>query len=116
MNRFRILFLAALIAAAPMADVAAAQSQGPTTGMQRDRETGARRQDRAREEAQQGRRLSASEVARIVSRGRDGRMLGIRERAMGMNNVVYIVRWEYPGGRVSDITVDARTGSIMGER
>lgn len=116
MNRLRTLFLAALIAAVPMADVAAAaQSQGPTTGMRRDRETGAR-QEQAREESREGRRLSASDVARIVSRGRQGRMLGISERPTGGRSAIYIVRWEYPGGRVSDIMVDARTGSIMGER
>ncbi len=121
MNRIRTLFLAALIAAAPMAD-AAAQDISPRSGSMdsylRDLREDRARQDsqhRARQESQQGRRLSASEVARIVSRGREGRMVGISERNMG-GNPGYVVRWEYPGGRVSDIMVDARTGSIMGER
>jgi hypothetical protein len=106
MNRFRILLLAGLIAAAPMAE-AAAQSRDPLMS--------SLRQDRAREESQEGRRVSASEVARNVSRGREGRMLGINERNMG-GRPVYVVRWEYPGGRVADITVDARTGAVIGER
>ena len=29
---------------------------------------------------------------------------------------VVVVRWEYPGGRVADITVDGRSGRILGER
>lgn len=110
MNRLRILFLAALIAAAPMTD-ALAQSRGPS----RDQLMSSFRQDRAREESQEGRRVSASEVARNVSRGREGRMLGINERNMG-GRPVYVVRWEYRGGRVADITVDARTGAVIGER
>lgn len=106
MNRIRTFFLAGLIALAPLADVAA-QSRDPLVG--------SLRQDRARQESQQGRRMSASEVARIVSRGREGRMVGINERNMS-GRPVYVVRWEYRGGRVSDIMVDARTGSVMGER
>ena len=113
MNRIRTLFLAALIAVAPLGG-AAAQDGAPLTGALRDSLRDLR-QDRAREESQRGRRLSASEVARMVSRGRDGRMVGISERNMG-GNPAYVVRWEYPGGRVSDIMVDARNGSIMGER
>lgn len=107
MNRIRTLFLAGLIALAPLAEAAAQQGRPPVVG--------SFRQDQAREESQQGRRMSASEVARLVSRGRDGRMVGINDRNLG-GRPVYIVRWEYPGGRVADITVDARTGSIIGER
>ena len=106
MNRFRILLLAGLIAAAPMAE-AAAQS--------RDQLMSSFRQDRAREESREGRRVSASEVSRNVSRGREGRMLGISERSMG-GRPGYVVRWEYPGGRIADIRVDARTGAVIGER
>lgn len=114
MNRLRILFLAALIAAAPMTD-ALAQSRPEPRGPSRDQLMSSFRQDRAREESQEGRRVSASEVARNVSRGREGRMLGINERNMG-GRPVYVVRWEYRGGRVADITVDARTGAVIGER
>jgi hypothetical protein len=111
MNRIRILLLAGLIAAAPMAEASARALEVQA----RDPLMGSFRQDRAREESREGRRLSASEVARSVSRGREGRMLGINERNMG-GRPVYVVRWEYPGGRVADITVDARTGAVIGER
>lgn len=111
MNRIRILFLAGLIAAAPMADASARALETQA----RDPLMSSLRQDRAREESREGRRVSASEVARSVSRGREGRMLGINERNMG-GRAVYVVRWEYPGGRVADITVDARTGAVIGER
>ena len=42
-------------------------------------------------------------------------MLGVSERGGG-GNLTYVVRWEYPGGRVADIVVDGRTGRVMGER
>ena len=120
MNRFRILLLSGLIAAAPMAEAAAQSRDGPNAfsrelAQSRDQLMSSFRQDRAREESQEGRRVSASEVARNVSRGREGRMLGINERNMG-GRPVYVVRWEYPGGRVADITVDARSGAVIGER
>ncbi|MEH6663291.1 MAG: hypothetical protein V7678_00440 [Brevundimonas sp.] len=120
MNRIRILLLAGLVAAAPMAATSAHALEA------QDREASARsaeardrmnalRQERAREESREGRRVSASEVASAVSRGRDGRMLGITERNMG-GRPGYVVRWEYPGGRVADIRVDGRTGAVIGER
>jgi HSP20 family molecular chaperone IbpA len=37
-------------------------------------------------------------------------MLGVRERGDD-----YVVRWEYPGGRVSDIQVDGRSGRVRGD-
>ena len=119
MNRFRILLLAGLIAAAPMAEAVAQSRERPSRDQlespPRDPLISSFRQDRAREESREGRRVSASEVARNVSRGREGRMLGINERNMG-GRPVYVVRWEYPGGRVADITVDARSGAVIGER
>ena len=98
MIRVRDILLALLLAAAPLADATAAQIDGP-------------RRDKAREEAQDGQRLDLSEIVRRVQSGRDGRMLGVRPQGS-----TYVVRWEYPGGRVVDITVDARTGRIIGER
>ena len=120
MNRFRILLMAGLIAAAPMAQAATQSRDEPNAfsrelAQSRDQLMSSFRQDRAREDSQEGRRVSASEVARNVSRGREGRMLGINERNMG-GRPVYVVRWEYPGGRVADITVDARSGAVIGER
>ena len=40
-----------------------------------------------------------------------GAQLGVSPRGD-----VVVVRWEYPGGRVADITVDGRSGRILGER
>ena len=28
---------------------------------------------------------------------------------------IYVVIWEYPGGRIGNIYVDARTGAVIGE-
>ncbi len=99
MIRLRHILLALLLAAAPLADATAAvQIDGP-------------RRDKAREEAQDGQRLELRDIVRRVQAGRDGRMLGVSPRGD-----TYVVRWEYPGGRVVDITVDARTGRIIGER
>ena len=76
---------------------------------------GFRRQDQAREERREGQRVDLGSVVRRVSAGRQGRMLGVSERGSG-DRLVYVIRWEYPGGRVADITVDGRTGRIIGER
>ena len=107
MFRIRVILLSALLAAAPMAD-AVAQSRGrdPSMGW---------RQDQAREESREGQRVDLGDVVRRVSAGRPGRMLGVSERGGG-GNLTYVVRWEYPGGRVADIVVDGRTGRIVGER
>ena len=119
MNRFRILLLAGLIAAAPMAEAVAQNRERPSRAEPRgpsgDQLMSTFRQERAREESQEGRRVSASEVSRNVARGREGRMLGINERNMG-GRPGYVVRWEYPGGRIADIRVDARSGAVIGER
>ncbi|KAK0349658.1 hypothetical protein LTR94_032204, partial [Friedmanniomyces endolithicus] len=48
---------------------------------------------------------SAGDIARRVQTGRPGLLLGVRERGGD-----YVVRWEYPGGRVSDIQVDGQSG------
>lgn len=109
----RNILMAILIAATPVAGIpaaATAQSWERARGHDFAQIDGGRR-DRAREEAETGRRLSLSEVVRIVQSGRDGRMLGVRPAGD-----TAVVRWEYPGGRVVDITVDARSGRIIGER
>ncbi len=101
MFRLRLTLLTLLLAAAPLADAAASaavQIDGP-------------RRDKAREETQDGQRLELRDIVRRVQAGREGRMLGVSPRGD-----TYVVRWEYPGGRVVDITVDARTGRIIGER
>ncbi|WP_339914811.1 hypothetical protein [uncultured Brevundimonas sp.] len=99
MNRIRILVLAVLMTAAPMAD-AAAQS--------RDRQEQPRDRGAQQEEDQ---RISLAEAERSVRSGRNGRYLNANYRG----NVI-VVRWAYPDGRIADITVDARSGRIIGER
>lgn len=72
------------------------------------------RQDRARDEAREGQRVSLGDVVRRLQGSRPGRMLGANESSRG-GRTVYVIRWEYPGGRVADIIVDARTGQVLGE-
>lgn len=111
MTRIPVIFLAAFLAAAPLAD-ASAQDRGrrgdnPLGGAMASQ----LRQDRAREETRDGQRMALGDIVRRVSDGRPGRMLGVQPRGGD-----YVVRWEYPGGRVADITVDGRTGRVTGER
>ncbi|MDB5420582.1 MAG: hypothetical protein JWR59_529 [Brevundimonas sp.] len=104
----RNILLALVIAATPVAATADAWA---FPSVQTSAQIDGGRRDKAREEAETGRRLSLSEVVRIVQSGREGRMLGVRP-----SGDTAVVRWEYPGGRVVDITVDARSGRIIGER
>lgn len=109
MNRMPAFLLAALIAVAPLS--AAAQDRGDRD----DRaERSERQQDRERlqrEQTQERPRVSVGEAVQRASSGRSGRFLGASNRGD-----VIVVRWEYPGGRVADIIVDARTGRVTGER
>ena len=56
-------------------------------------------------------RVSVGDAVQRASSGRPGRFLGASNRGDTI-----VVRWEYPGGRVADIMVDARTGRVVGER
>ncbi|AYG94191.1 hypothetical protein D8I30_02565 [Brevundimonas naejangsanensis] len=111
MMRIRALLLAGLIALVPLTD-AAAQSRGRDRGRDEDR----REQPRGypgmglRDAPRPGPRVDPGDIARRVQSGRPGRMLGVRER-----DGDYVVRWEYPGGRVSDIQVDGRSGRVRGD-
>ncbi|MBB4798459.1 hypothetical protein HNP32_002203 [Brevundimonas bullata] len=113
MMRIRALLLAGLIALVPLTD-AAAQSRG------RDRDRDEDRREQSRTYPGQGLRdaprsapsprADPGDIARRVQSGRPGRMLGVQERGGD-----YVVRWEYPGGRVSDIQVDGRSGRVRGD-
>ena len=111
MMRIRALLLAGLIALVPVAD-AAAQS----LGRDRDRDDDRREQPRnypgqgLRDAPRSAPRADPGDIARRVQSGRPGRMLGVQERGGD-----YVVRWEYPGGRVSDIQVDGRSGRVRGD-
>jgi len=145
MTRTRVILLALLIGSMPVATAASAQTRLPVSSQaspalaliaaladeqqsrerirERDRddddgdrfEERFRERERARDRDRDDRRGSdrsanPGDAARAVASGRDGRMLGIRPAAEG-----FVVRWEYPGGRVSDIRVDGRTGRVSGD-
>ncbi|MGH7028269.1 hypothetical protein [Brevundimonas sp.] len=111
MMRMRALLLAGLIALVPLTD-AAAQSRG----RDRDRQDQQREQPRNypgegfREGPRSAPRADPGDIVRRVQSGRPGRMLGVQQRGGD-----YVVRWEYPGGRVSDIQVDGQSGRVRGD-
>lgn len=115
MMRIRALLLAGLIAVVPLTDVAA-QSRGRDRDRDEDRREQPRNypspsRDAPGRDAQRSQpRADPGDVARRVQSGRPGRMLGVRERGGD-----YVVRWEYPGGRVSDIQVDGQSGRVRGD-
>ena len=113
MTRLPVLALIALLASAPLTLSAADASAQDRGGRDRDRREQVRPdRERPREQPRASApSVDAGDVVRRVSSGRDGRMLGVRPRGGG-----YVVRWEYPGGRVADISVDGRTGRVTGER
>lgn len=98
MIRPSAILLAALIAAAPMSQAVA-------------QDRGARGERSGREQQDERPRISVGDAVQRASSGRQGRFLGASDRGD-----VIVVRWEYPGGRVADIMVDARTGRVVGER
>jgi Ni/Co efflux regulator RcnB len=104
MNRPTVLILAALIAAAPLSQ-AAAQDRGERNERQQSE---SRRPDSRQQDE---RRVSVGDAVQRASSGRQGRFLGASNRGDTI-----VVRWEYPGGRVADIMVDARSGRVVGER
>lgn len=145
MTRTRVILFALLIGTLPVASAASAQTLAPgsvqaspalalfaaladeqqTRNRNRDRDRDGDDDDRDRFEIRdrergrdrdrddrRGSERSANpgDAARAVASGRDGRMLGIRPSGEG-----FVVRWEYPGGRVSDIRVDGRTGRVSGD-
>jgi len=101
MKRILVPLLAVLIASAPVA--AAAQDGGRRGGRDRD--------DRSEQTREEEPRVSVGQAVARASAGRPGRFLGARD-----NGGTIVVRWEYPGGRVADIMVDARSGRVVGER
>ncbi|WP_406852246.1 hypothetical protein WEU32_13445 [Brevundimonas sp. BH3] len=112
MMSIRALLIAALIAVVPATD-AVAQSRDQSRERDRYEQRDNRGHDRGSQRDSRdnrGQRANPGQVAREVQNGRPGRMLGMRERGDD-----YTVRWEYPGGRVSDIEVDGRSGRPRGD-
>jgi len=97
MNRLREILLATALVAIPL-NGALAQSRDE------------RPQNEARADS---RRIEGGQAIQIVRSGREGSMVrgGFQDRGD-----TYVVRWEYPGGQVVDIVVDARTGRIIRDR
>lgn len=122
----RAILLAGLIAVVPVTDAMAQsrdrdrdrggdrreQPRGYPSGRDRDdnraNERGSR--DGREQRSERGPSVNPGDVARRVQQNRPGRMLGVREQGGD-----YVVRWEYPGGRVSDIPVDGRSGRVRGD-
>jgi len=103
MKRFLVLFAAvtalvapAAVSAAPAADFVLASYQ----------------QFRARQDDSQ--RVSLSEVVRRLRASRQGQMLDAQATTRD-GRAIYVIIWEYPGGRIGNIFVDQRTGAVIGE-
>ncbi|QBX37120.1 hypothetical protein E4M02_03150 [Brevundimonas sp. S30B] len=119
MMKFRVPLIAALAAMLPLTEALAHDAWDQSRGRDRDRSEQSqdrgppdRGRDRGRESmSREAPRADLGAIVRGVSAGRPGRMLGVSPRGDG-----YVVRWEYPGGRVGDIMVDGRTGRVTGER
>lgn len=102
--------IAALIAVVPATDaVAQSRDRDRARNEQQQRPDNDRRGPPRPDDRADSRRAPPGQVAREVQNGRPGRMVGIREQGGD-----YVVRWEYPGGRVSDIEVDGRSGRPRG--
>ncbi len=100
MIRPSAILFAALIAAAPLSQAVA-----------QDRGSRGDRPERQQQQQDERPRVSVGEAVQRASSGRQGRFLGASNRGDTI-----VVRWEYPGGRVADIMVDARSGRVVGER
>ena len=107
MNRTRALLIAALMALVPATQALAQSRDQDRERPQQDQRRDAPSRDRP---SADGPRADLGAVVRRVGAGRDGRMLGVSPRGD-----TGVVRWEYPGGRVADIRVDARSGRVVGE-
>lgn len=120
----RAILLAGLIAVVPVTDALAQsrdrdrdrggdrreQPRGYPSDRDRGDDRGSRDPRGGRDQGARPERVNPGDVARRVQQNRPGRMLGVRETGGD-----YVVRWEYPGGRVSDIPVDGRSGRVRGD-
>lgn len=104
----RVLLFAALVAFASPAAAQAVASPPAASWQQAQDRRGGRGGDAA------GQRMSLGEIVRRLRASRQGQMLDARPSTMGGRDV-YVIVWEYPGGRIGNIYVDQRTGSVVGE-
>ncbi|MBN8552276.1 MAG: PepSY domain-containing protein [Caulobacterales bacterium] len=105
MKRYLILLAAAAALAAPPAASAspAMEALATAAGYQ---------QFRARQD--DGPRVSLSDVVRRLRATRQGQMLDAQATTRD-GRAIYVIIWEYPGGRIGNIYVDQRTGAVLGE-
>ena len=66
--------------------------------------------ERPREQVREGRRLPLSEVFQRLRARYGGSQVDVLED----RGSVYVIRWKTGEGRVIDLTVDARTGAVLG--
>ena len=105
MKRYLVLFAAATALMAPAtasADPVIAPELTPISYQQ----------FRARQD--DGPRVSLSEVVRRLRASRQGQMLDAQATTRD-GRAIYVIIWEYPGGRIGNIYVDQRTGAVLGE-
>ena len=99
------------IAAATLAFLLAVAPLGSAVAQDRDRDRDRGPRGGESRQVDERPRVSVGQAVQRASSGREGRFLGASDRGD-----IIVVRWEYPGGRVADIMVDARTGRVVGER
>lgn len=105
MKRSALLFTVLVALSAPLAahaETAAAQQARPEATLVAQARGG------------DDQRISLSEVVRRLRASRQGSMLDAQATTRG-GRAIYVVIWEYPGGRIGNIYVDARTGAVIGE-
>ena len=110
-----VLLLAALAAFAAPAAAQAEQASGlELTRVQFQDDDRGRGRGRGRGGEDEGARVSLSEVVRRLRATRQGSMLDAQATSRG-GRPIYVIIWEYPGGRIGNIYVDQRTGAVLGE-
>jgi uncharacterized iron-regulated membrane protein len=105
MKRYLILLAAAAVLAAPPA-ASASQMTGSLLASASAQQFRARQDD--------GQRVSLSEVVRRLRASRQGQMVDAQATTRD-GRAIYVIIWEYPGGRIGNIYVDQRTGAVLGE-
>lgn len=105
MKRLFVLFAAVTALTAPAA-ASADPMVAPTISIASYQQFRARQDD--------GPRVSLSEVVRRLRASRQGQMLDAQATVRD-GRAIYVIIWEYPGGRIGNIIVDQRTGAVLGE-
>jgi len=105
MKRYLVLLAAAAALAAP-AVASATPAAGPVLSPVNFQQFRARQDD--------GPRVSLSDVVRRLRASRQGQMVDAQATTRD-GRAIYVIIWEYPGGRIGNIIVDQRTGAVLGE-